>query len=79
VVGANYGAPRKVELKGWRWAALALCLMVLLNPVSCPISPCSMQRFRRMPHAGDAIDADACIYRVVFTELSSTQLALKTR
>jgi len=36
VVGGKYGAPRKVELKGWRWAALALCLMVLLNPVFLP-------------------------------------------
>src|SRR5919109_2217514 len=26
VVGGKYGAPRRVEMKGWRWAALAFCL-----------------------------------------------------
>src|SRR5256885_8298871 len=26
VVGGKYGAPRRVELKNWRWAALASCL-----------------------------------------------------
>ena len=36
VVGGKYGAPRQVELKGWRWAALAFCLVVLLNPVFLP-------------------------------------------
>src|ERR1700726_5250710 len=36
VVGGKYGAPRKVELKRWRWAALAFCLLVLLNPVFLP-------------------------------------------
>src|SRR3982751_4717066 len=36
VVGGKYGAPRQVELKGWRWAALAFCLIMLLNPVFLP-------------------------------------------
>src|SRR5690242_5839309 len=36
VVGGKYGPPRRVELKGWRWAALAFCLVVLLNPVFLP-------------------------------------------
>src|SRR6266702_6505652 len=36
VLGGKYGAPRLVELKGWRWAALAFCLIVLLNPVFLP-------------------------------------------
>src|SRR4030081_2870076 len=36
VVGGKYGAPRRVRLRGWRWAALALCLIVLLNPVFLP-------------------------------------------
>jgi iron(III) transport system permease protein len=36
VVGGKYGAPRRVEMKRWRWAALAFCLVVLLNPVFLP-------------------------------------------
>src|SRR2546423_6407090 len=36
VLGGKYGAPRRVEMKGWRWAALAFCLVVLLNPVFLP-------------------------------------------
>src|ERR1700726_4305841 len=36
VVGGKYGAPRKVELKRWRWLALGLVFAVLLNPVFLP-------------------------------------------
>src|SRR5215470_5460403 len=36
VLGGKYGSPRRVELKGWRWASLAFCLVVLLNPVFLP-------------------------------------------
>src|ERR1039457_3515294 len=36
VVGGKYGAPRRVEMKKGRWAALAFCLVVLLNPVFLP-------------------------------------------
>jgi len=43
----KYGAPRPVEMKGWRWVALAFCLIVLLNPVSCLIWRCSTRRSRR--------------------------------
>jgi iron(III) transport system permease protein len=36
VLGGKYGPPRRVEMKVWRWAALAFCLVVLLNPVFLP-------------------------------------------
>src|SRR6201747_1343692 len=36
VVGGKYGAPRRVEMGKWRWAALAFCLVILLNPVFLP-------------------------------------------
>src|SRR5437879_13790500 len=36
VVGGKHGAPRRVAMKGWRWAALAFCLAMLLNPVFLP-------------------------------------------
>src|SRR5215475_10909680 len=29
VVGGKYGPPRRLEMKGWRWAALGFCLLVL--------------------------------------------------
>src|SRR5215468_11845702 len=36
VLGGKYGPPRRIEMKGFRWAALAFCLVVLLNPVFLP-------------------------------------------
>ena len=36
IVGGKYGAPRLIPLGRWRWPALALCLVVLLNPVFLP-------------------------------------------
>src|SRR6202046_2289160 len=36
VLGGKYGAPRRVEMKKWRWAAFAFCLLILLNPVFLP-------------------------------------------
>jgi iron(III) transport system permease protein len=36
IVGGKYGAPRLIPLGRWRWPALALCVIVLLNPVFLP-------------------------------------------
>src|SRR5579863_3398122 len=36
VVGGKQGDPRLIEMKKWRWAALAFCLLMLLNPVFLP-------------------------------------------
>jgi iron(III) transport system permease protein len=36
IVGGKYGAPRLIPLGRWRWAAFAVCLVVLLNPVFLP-------------------------------------------
>lgn len=36
IVGGKYGAPRLIPLHRWRWPALAICLVVLLNPVFLP-------------------------------------------
>jgi iron(III) transport system permease protein len=78
VVGGKYGAPRKVELKGWRWAALALCLIVLLNPVFLPYLALLNAAFS--PNATTLVTPSTLTLHnivFVFTELSSTQLALK--
>jgi iron(III) transport system permease protein len=36
VVGGKASAPRLLALKRWRWPALALCLLVLCNPIGLP-------------------------------------------
>src|ERR1041385_2817339 len=78
VVGGKYGAPRRVELKAWRWAALAFCLIMLLNPVFLPYFGLFNAAFS--PNATTLVTpATFTLHNIVFvfTELSSTQLALK--
>src|SRR5437016_12636862 len=78
VVGGKYGSPRRVEMKGWRWAALAFCLVMLLNPVFLPYLALLNAAFS--PNATTLVTpSTATLHNVVFvfTELSSTQLALK--
>ena len=78
VVGGKYGPPRRVELKGWRWAALGFCLVVLLSPVFLPYFALHNAAFS--PNATTlATPSTLTLHNVVFvfTELSSTSLALK--
>jgi iron(III) transport system permease protein len=78
VVGGKYGAPRQVELKNWRWVALAFCLVVLLNPVFLPYMALLNAAFS--PNATTLVTPSTATWHnvvFVFTELSSTQLALK--
>jgi iron(III) transport system permease protein len=78
VVGGKYGAPRRVEMKGWRWAALAFCLVMLLSPVFLPYFALLNAAFS--PNATTLVTpATATLHNIVFvfTELSATQLALK--
>src|ERR1700754_4668361 len=78
VVGGKYGAPRRVEMKKWRWAALAICLLVLLNPVFLPYFALFNAAFS--PNATTLVTpASFTLHNIVFvfTELSSTQLVLK--
>lgn len=78
VIGGKYGAPRRVELQGWRWAALGFCLLVLLCPVFLPYLALLNAAFS--PNATTLVTPSTLtLHNVifVFTELSSTQLALK--
>lgn len=78
VVGGKYGAPRQVELKRWRWVALAFCLVVLLNPVFLPYL--ALLNAAISPNATTLVTPSTATWHnvvFVFTELSSTQLALK--
>jgi iron(III) transport system permease protein len=78
VVGGKYGAPCRTELKRWRFVALAFCLVVLLNPVFLPYFALCNAAFS--PNATTLVTPSTfTLHNVifVFTELSSTQLALK--
>ena len=78
VLGGKYGAPRRVEMKKWRWAALAFCLLMLLNPVFLPYFALFNAAFS--PNATTLVTPSTfTLHNIVFvfTELSSTQLALK--
>src|SRR6476469_7530660 len=78
VVGGKYGAPRLIELGRWRWVALGFCLIVLLNPVFLPYLALLNAAFS--PNATTLVTPSTLTLHnivFVFTELSSTQLALK--
>jgi iron(III) transport system permease protein len=78
VVGGKYGAPRRVEMKKWRWPALVFCLVVLLNPVFLPYLALLNAAFS--PNATTLVTPSTfTLHNIVFvfTELSSTQLAIK--
>lgn len=78
VVGGKYGAPRPIEMGAWRWAALAFCLLMLLNPVFLPYFALLNAAFS--PNATTLVTpSTATMHNIVFvfTELSSTRLALK--
>src|SRR5438445_5658061 len=65
-------------MKKWRWAALAFCLVMLLNPVFLPYFALLTAAFS--PNATTLVTPSTfTLHNIVFvfTELSSTQLALK--
>jgi iron(III) transport system permease protein len=65
-------------MKKWRWAALAFCLVVLLNPVFLPYL--ALLNGALSPNATTLVTPSTLTLHnivFVFTELSSTQLALK--
>src|SRR6476646_4126587 len=78
LLGGKYGPPRRVEMKGWRWVALGFCLVMLLNPVFLPYFALFNAAFS--PNATTLVTPSTLTLHnivFVFTELSSTQLALK--
>ena len=76
VVGGRQGRPRLVRLGRWRWAALAVAFVVLLNPVFLPYGALVNAAFS--PVASQFIWFDNfTLHNVdfVFFELSATGLA----
>jgi len=64
-VGGQYGAPRRVEMKAWRWAALAFCLAMAAQSGVLPYFALLNAAFSpKRDHAGNAGDAHAAQHRI---------------
>ncbi len=78
VIGGKSGAPRVIRLGPWRWLALAVCLIVLLNPVFLPYLGLVKAAFTHVfsqPLTLKNLTLEHVDF--VFFEFSSTRLALK--
>ena len=78
VIGAKNSPPRPVDLKAWRWPALALCLLVLCNPVFLPYL--ALVRAALSKTIGEPLTLATMTLqhvRFVFFEFSPTRLALQ--
>ena len=78
VVGGKSGDPRLVRLGAFKWPALALCLVVLLNPVFLPYGALFNATFSSV--ATTLVSpANFTFHNIefVFFELSATKLALR--
>ncbi len=78
VVGGRQGEPRRVRLGRWKWAALGLAFVVLLNPVFLPYGALLNAAFSRVPSEFVSFD-NLTLHNIefVFFELSSTGLAIR--
>jgi iron(III) transport system permease protein len=78
VVGGRQGNPRLVALGGWKWVALAITFIVLLNPVFLPYGALLNAAFS--PVASQFVTLSTLTLRnieFVFFELSATKLAFQ--
>jgi iron(III) transport system permease protein len=78
VVGGRQGNPRLVRLGGWRWAALAIVLLVLCCPVFLPYGALLNAAFA--PVASQFVTPATATWRnfnFAFFEVSATALAFK--
>jgi iron(III) transport system permease protein len=78
VVGGRQSDPRLVQLGGWKWVALGLAFLVLMNPVFLPYGALLNAAFS--PVATQIVTfSTATLHSIqfVFFELSATKLALK--
>jgi iron(III) transport system permease protein len=78
VVGGKQGEPRLVRLGLWKWVALALALLVLMNPVFLPYGALLNAAFS--PIATQLVTfGTATLHNIhfVFFELSATKLAFQ--
>lgn len=78
VVGGRHGDPRLVRLGRFKWPALALCFLVLLNPILLPYGALLNAAFSRVASQFLSFRTFT-LHNIefVFFELSATRLALK--
>src|SRR3954449_5144071 len=78
VVGGKQGEPRLVQLGGWKWVALALAMLVLMNPVFLPYGALLNAVFSRTASQFVSF-SNFTLHNIefVFFELSATKLAFK--
>src|SRR6201747_14767 len=77
VLGGKNSAPRLIRLGNWRWAALAFCFIILLNPVFLPYGALLNATFSKV--ASQFVSFSNFTFHniyFVFFELSTTKLAL---
>ena len=77
VLGGKNSEPRLIRLGRWRWVALALCFIVLLNPVFLPYGALLNAAFSKV--ASQFVSFNNFTFHniyFVFFELSATKLAL---
>jgi iron(III) transport system permease protein len=78
VIGGKSGAPRVIRLGPWRWLALGVCMVVLLNPVFLPYLGLVKAAFTHVfsrPLSFENLTLEHVNF--VFFEFSSTRVALK--
>src|ERR1041384_3241959 len=78
VVGGKQGEPRLVRLGAWKWVALGLALLVLMNPVFLPYGALLNAAFSRTASQFVSF-SNFTLHNIefVFFELSATKLAFK--
>jgi iron(III) transport system permease protein len=78
VVGGRQANPRLVGLGGWKWVAIGLAFIVLLNPVFLPYGALLNAAFSKVPSQFIWFD-NLTLHNIefVFFELSATKLAFK--
>jgi iron(III) transport system permease protein len=78
VVGGRQGSPRLVQLGAWKWVALGLAFVVLLNPVFLPYGALLNAAFSKVPSQFIWFD-NLTLHNLefAFIELSATKLAFK--
>jgi iron(III) transport system permease protein len=78
VVGGKQGEPRLVQLGAWKWVALALTFLVLLNPVFLPYGALLNAAFSKVAtQLVSFTNITTHNIEFVFFELSATKLAFR--
>ena len=78
VVGGKQGDPRLIPLRRWKWPALGLCMLVMLNPILLPYGALLNATFSRV--ATQLVSfSNFTLHNIEFVlfEMSTTPIALR--